>query len=98
MDINDFAAKHNPSEAFSRWHDTGTLSNDKLLQKRKVDELLAPRFKLIAPYPCCEFKKGDIVQPVTTCKQEFYREFNVNFAELKWYQDRDTITMPDFVK
>jgi hypothetical protein len=91
--------ENSTQEMFTRWHDTDhTLTNERLIQKRKVDELLAPRFKVAVLYPYCSFKLGEIIKPTGNHKIEFYREFKVNLKELKWHEVRLKEEMPDYVK
>lgn len=75
-----------------------SLSNDKLIQQRKREEILATRFKIVLLYPNCEFKIHDIIKPNSNIKIAIYRSFPKIFKELKWWEDRDITEMPKYVK
>lgn len=64
-------------------------------------ELIRPRFKVITDYPdsCLEVGEiisildADIFEPI-----EWWEKYPLQFKKLKWYEERTTLDMPDFVK
>jgi len=72
-------------------------------KKRKMTakELLNPRFEVIAEYPRCEFKKGDIIERpnfnldfVATAWIEYKEKFPHLFKKLNWWEHRSVEDMP----
>jgi hypothetical protein len=64
------------------------------------EELLKPRYKVIADYPGSPYKIGDIKQ----CSESehgdvnYYRQYPSIFKNLEWWEERNKIDMPDYVK
>lgn len=62
----------------------------------RVQELMKPRFKLIADYPGNSQPIGNVTTEIHTA--EYFRKFTANFQELKWWEERKPEEMPEFVK
>lgn len=70
------------------------------------EELLRPRYKVIAEYPDCYYKIGQIL---TTSQEEWVSNDNAKFApqtvseyphlfkRLEWYEDRSIEDMPEYI-
>jgi hypothetical protein len=71
-----------------------------------TEELLKPRYKVIADYPGCPFKVGEILQKTKYMSgKEFVRgmlhqpdDYPANFQRLEWWEDRADDDMPNFYK
>lgn len=75
-----------------------------------VEELLKPRYKVIADYPGCTFSIGEICEPLS--KDALYYSNKVScearnkmmskyphiFKPLAWYEERDVKDMPLYLK
>lgn len=72
-----------------------------LTQEQKVQELLRPRYKVIALFPGSKRMVGDIVEfqdlPGWPTK-EYYEDFPHLFRKLEWYQERRIEDMPYYLK
>ncbi len=77
----------------------------------KAEELLIPRYKVIATWPECEFSRNEILiefQEENNKEKSFAGEtFNFHdhpahwphlFQELKWWEERKIQDLPPFVK
>src|SRR6478752_5959492 len=70
------------------------------------ENLLNPRYKVIADYPGCPFKVGQILEKVKVASgKEFVRgmfhqpeDFPANFKKLEWWEERKPEEMPEYVK
>lgn len=73
------------------------------------EELLTPRFKVIANYPNSPFKIGDILiqkinKPNTflvegrTYNDRYPDNYPAIFREMNWWEERDINDMPEYVK
>lgn len=62
----------------------------------KTEELLKPRFKLIADYPGNTQEIGNVTVEVSTAN--YFRKYPANFRELQWWEDREIEDMPEYVK
>jgi hypothetical protein len=67
-----------------------------------VEELLKPRFKVIADYPGCEYSIGYILSipdaDFDTGYEDFLKTYPHLFKELEWHDERDEIEMPKYIK
>lgn len=78
-----------------------------------TEELLMPRYKVIAPYPCSPYKVGDIIAPgenqTNVAASENYQyaffmpikamdEMPNIFHPLPWWSDRRLHELPEYVK
>lgn len=70
-----------------------------------IEELLNPRYKVIAPYPNSKYRMGEIINYTdqsgsvtsdTFC--QFYDKYPHLFKKLFWYEEGDEKDMPEFVK
>lgn len=78
------------------------------------EELLKPRYKVIADYPGCKFKIGNILTYVREIAQTYdlwrnektgveiiysgFGAFPHLFKKLEWWEDREPSEMPEYVK
>lgn len=78
------------------------------------EELLKPRYKVIADYPGCKFKIGNILTYVREIAQTYdlwrnektgveiiysgFGAFPHLFKKLEWWEDREPGEMPEYVK
>jgi hypothetical protein len=70
------------------------------------EDLMKPRYKVIADYPGCPFKVGEILQKTKYMSgKEFVRgmlhqpdDYPANFQRLEWWQDRAETDPPEYVK
>jgi len=60
-----------------------------------VQELLKPRFKLMAEYPGCNREVGTISIEEHTV--QYFRKYPLNFDELVWYEHREKQELPKYV-
>jgi hypothetical protein len=73
------------------------------IKNMTTEELLAPRYKVIADYPDCNFDVGAIFRD-----EDFYigpkqvrhcfSDYPHLFKLLEWYEERDIKDMPEYVK
>lgn len=69
-----------------------------------TEELLLPRYKVIADYPGSIFKIGEIIEqdymeenrPVFD--MEFFLKYPNIFKKLEWWEDRKIDDLPEYVK
>ena len=65
------------------------------------EDLLKPRYKVIADYPDSEFKIGDI-KTVTggdlRFTEGYFNAYPAIFKRIEWYEDRERNEMPKYVK
>lgn len=69
------------------------------------EDLLKPRYKVIADYPGNNNNVGDIITIETAKTKEaeqlvcgWYDKYKANFKRLEWWEDRKIEEMPEFVK
>lgn len=70
-----------------------------------TEELLKPRYKVIADYPGCPFKVGQVLEKVKVASgKEFVRgmfhqpeDFPANFKKLEWWEERKPEDMPEYL-
>lgn len=60
---------------------------------KSTEELLEPRYKVIADYPECPFEEGDILVNPT-----YEPQYPHLFQKLEWWEDRKPEEMPQYVK
>lgn len=61
-----------------------------------VEDLLKPRYKVIADYPNSEFKVGEILgQFAMPINKDSFTNI---FRKLEWWEDRKPEEMPEYVK
>jgi hypothetical protein len=70
-----------------------------------VDELLKPRYKVIADYPDNKNKVGDIITLQTAQTKAahelvcgWYDKYPAIFQPLEWWQEREPDEMPEYLK
>lgn len=75
-----------------------------------VKELLIPRFQLIAKYPQCPYRMGDILvfehdhngEPLCLDRAVFtesaMKEFSANFRKMEWWEERKDEELPKYVR
>src|SRR4051812_21904892 len=70
------------------------------------ENLLKPRFKVIASYPKSIYAVGDIIYlpdpnwmyaDETYCKEDFFEDYPAIFRKLEWWEERDMKDMPEYV-
>jgi len=61
----------------------------------QIEQLLKPRFKIIADYPGNVREIGSISTEIHTA--EYFRKFPSNFRELQWWEEREVSEMPEYV-
>lgn len=70
----------------------------------KIEELLQPRWKVIADYPNNGHDLGDIINiyqeknSVTDQQRAFFNKYPHLFKPLQWWEDRAAEDMPEYVK
>jgi|SRR6185503_12035353 len=81
--------------------------NNNPLVDKKVEDLLKPRYKVIADYPFCPFEVGEILYEH---EGKFYvytdsgrypinpNAFPAIFKELMWWEERKESEMPGYLK
>ena len=71
-----------------------------LTESEKVEQLMRPRYRVIALWPNTEFKIGDITEPEYNIETaiRFYNDFPHLFRKLEWWQERSIDEMPEFVR
>jgi len=81
--------------------------NNNPLVDKKVEDLLKPRYKVIADYPFCPFEVGEILYEH---EGKFYvyedsgrypinpEAFPAVFKKLEWWEERKESEMPKYVK
>jgi hypothetical protein len=65
-----------------------------------VDELLEPRFKVIADYPHSPFTVGAIMDKWNSISPDMqhYGKYPHLFKKLEWWEERQPGEMPEYVK
>lgn len=78
-----------------------------------IEELLKPRFEVIAEYPNCNFKIGDILKPIKNATNNWYfiekeyepvllleviEKYSHLFKKLQWFEKRNEEEMPKYLK
>jgi len=61
-----------------------------------VEELLRPRFEVIADYPESPYPVGEIIE--RTGKTTFFEKYPAIFKPLPWWSHRKIEDMPEYVK
>lgn len=80
----------------------------------KIEELLQPRFKVIADYPNSDWKVGDILCRINRATENWYHtnygafvggihyntliKYPHLFRTLKWHENREVNELPKFLK
>lgn len=83
-------------------------------ESEKVEQLMRPRYKLIADYPGCSFEVGTILEPndegelysksagyswtVSRIMLKDVKKFKHLIRPLEWYEERTPEEMPEYVK
>lgn len=62
------------------------------------EELLKPRYEVIADYPNTYYDIGDIVYSGKDDCDEFFRTFPAIFSHLPWWAKRQKSFLPEYVK
>lgn len=73
------------------------------------NDLLNPRYKVIADYPGCPYSMGDIIEPIGGDNWDCYArptikgltepdKYSANFKKLQWWEERKREEMPEYVK
>lgn len=68
------------------------------MEKKSIEELLKPRYKVVALWPNTEFKVGQIVTDTYGLALKFYDNYPHLFKKLEWWEDRKPEEMPEYVK
>ena len=65
-----------------------------------VEQLMQPRYKVIADYPNSIYKIGEIVQQFGKdfFNTAFFEKYPQLFSKLEWWQDRKPEDMPRYIK
>lgn len=66
-----------------------------------VEQLLQPRYKVIADYPNSPFTVGEIVDLTNECfigNSLGYDSYPLIFKRLEWWEERKPEDMPEYVK
>jgi hypothetical protein len=62
------------------------------------DELMQPRYKVIADYPASDYKVGLIISDIGPNFCEYLERYPHLFKKLEWWQDLKPIDFPKYVK
>ena len=71
------------------------------------EELMKPRFKVIADYPNSSNKIGDVIElpnkewkyaDEVNCLEDYFLDYPIVFKKLEWWEQRDENDMPEYVK
>ncbi len=62
------------------------------------EELLIPRYKVIADYPGNEIKVGKVFEPNTDWPESYLKKYPHLFRKLEWWEERELGDMPGYVK
>jgi hypothetical protein len=65
------------------------------------EDLLKPRYKVIADYPGCRWEVGHIIEMkrvATSVDDKYFDNYPHLFQPLKWYEERKPEDMPEYVK
>lgn len=76
---------------------------------KQVEELLKPRYKVIADYPYAAYKVGDIINTYESamaialnCEKEdckiCLKDYPQLFKKLEWFERRQAPELPDYLK
>src|SRR6185503_13287789 len=72
--------------------------NNNPLVDKKVEDLLKPRYKVIADYPDSEYNVGEIIcNMITVQNSEWFDQYPHIFKKLEWWEERKESEMPDYV-
>jgi hypothetical protein len=73
------------------------MQNLKINKVMTVEELLMPRYKVIADYPGMDdsYEIGEVLKPAYTGIVDAYPHL---FRKLNWWEERKVEDMPDYVK
>lgn len=74
-----------------------------------TEELMKPRYKVIADYPKCHYNVGDIIEPIGGDNWDCYAnptlggltnpdKYRHLFEPLPWWKERKVEEMPEYVK
>lgn len=77
------------------------MSTEQIKAKGDIENLLKPRYKVIADYPASEFFVGSIrKEEIFDLGDNEYRysDFPHLFKPLAWYEDREPDEWPEYVK
>jgi hypothetical protein len=65
----------------------------------KYEQVLIPRFKVVANYPGnTSFRVGEIITVDNKAIEKEFAVYPAIFRRLKWWEDRDQEDMPEYVK
>lgn len=65
---------------------------------KDVNELLKPRYEVIADYPDSRNELGQIICDVTKYMEAFYDKYPHLFRKLQWWEHRDVSEMPEYLR
>jgi len=66
---------------------------------KAIDDLLRPRYKVIADYPDNEFEVGEILpDDVVSNEEDEILKYPHLFKKLEWWEERQISEMPEYVK
>lgn len=70
------------------------------MTQEQVDELLQPRYKVIAAYPGISYEIGKILQCAESEHGDvnYYKQYPHLFKRLEWWEDREVSEMPEYLK
>ena len=68
------------------------------MNRLTVDDLLKPRYKVIADYPNSGDMVGKVYEAETCRALDYYKKYPNIYKELAWYEERSEEEMPQFVK
>lgn len=73
-----------------------------LTESEKIEQLMKPRYKVIADYPNQYYSTGHIVTELF-CDDEykdesFFEQYPAIFKRLEWWEERTPEEMPEYVK
>ncbi len=71
-----------------------------MTEQQKVNELMKPRYKVIADYPKSCFTIDEVVhgESIFGIEVKNYSEFPAIFRKLEWWEERNIEDMPKYVK
>lgn len=67
-------------------------------QETRVQELLKPRYKVVALWPSTDFVLGQIITNLGESAIRYYDEWPHLFKKLEWWRGRKIEEMPEYLK
>jgi len=68
-------------------------------ENKAIDDLMKPRYKVIADYPDNEFSVGEILpDEVVSNEEDEILKYPHLFKKLEWWEERRESEMPEYVK